>query len=332
VTLGDSDALRLGDALTILGYPGIGGETITLTRGEVSGFTSESGRGDRSFIKTSATIAGGNSGGLAANTAGELIGVPTQLGYGGEDEFVDCRVLADTNRDGVVDELDNCVPTGGFINALRPVSLAIPLIEAARRGEVLIGALPEEQVEIPQEGEILFEDTFSNPQSGWDIGGDDSANRSYTAGEYQIEVRPDNYYAWANPGRSFGDVIITVDARAVQSTGTGDFGLICRYLDEDNFYALEISEDGYFAIWKAEDGEFFDLVEWTYSSQVPLSADVSVTAACIGDLLVLSVEDIVLAEVRDAAHVDGDVGLIAGTWDEGDLIMAFDNYIVRSQE
>lgn len=332
VPLGDSDALRLGDAITILGYPGIGGETITLTRGEVSGFTSESGRGDRSFIKTSATIAGGNSGGLAANASGELIGVPTQLGYGGEDEFVDCRVLADTNRDGVIDELDNCVPTGGFINALRPISLAIPLIEAARRGEVMIGSQQSEQAEIPLEGEILFEDTFSNPQSGWDVGGDDSTNRSYTDGEYTIQVLPDNYYAWSNPGRSFGDVVISVDARAIQSTGTGDFGLICRYRDEENFYALEISEDGYFAIWKAEEGEFYDLVEWTYSSRIPQTTDVRVAASCTGDLLVLSVDDIILAEVRDNAHLDGDVGLIAGTWDEGDLIMAFDNYVVRGTE
>ena len=46
VPLGDADTLRLGDTITILGYPGIGGETITLSRGEVSGFTSEEGRGD----------------------------------------------------------------------------------------------------------------------------------------------------------------------------------------------------------------------------------------------------------------------------------------------
>jgi len=33
--LGDSDELDLGDRLTILGYPGIGGDTVTLTSGEV---------------------------------------------------------------------------------------------------------------------------------------------------------------------------------------------------------------------------------------------------------------------------------------------------------
>jgi len=67
VPLGDSDTLDLGEPIVIIGYPSIGGGTITLTRGEVSGFTSEEPFGNRAFIKTSGTIAGGNSGGLAVD-------------------------------------------------------------------------------------------------------------------------------------------------------------------------------------------------------------------------------------------------------------------------
>jgi len=135
--LGNSDEVHLGTPLRILGYPGIGGKTITLTSGEVAGFTSEPGIKGRAFLKTSATIAGGNSGGAGVNNQGELIGVPTQLGAGGkEDEIVDCRVLADTNADGVIDENDACIPTGGFINALRPINWqnrSLPGPSVARR-------------------------------------------------------------------------------------------------------------------------------------------------------------------------------------------------------
>ena len=45
VPVGDSDALQLGDTLSIFGYPGIGGETVTITRGSVSGFSKEPGWG-----------------------------------------------------------------------------------------------------------------------------------------------------------------------------------------------------------------------------------------------------------------------------------------------
>ena len=134
ISLGDSDDLELGDLIHILGYPGIGGETITFTEGVVSGFTREPGVEGRAYVKTDATIAGGNSGGLAANLNGEIIGVPTQVGYGGAERFADCRYLADTNGDGYVDQDDNCIPVGGFINAVRPINLAKPLVEAARLG------------------------------------------------------------------------------------------------------------------------------------------------------------------------------------------------------
>lgn len=132
VQLGDSDSLEIGDPLRILGYPGIGGETITLTSGQVSGFVSEAGLGRRAWIKTDATIAGGNSGGMAANEEGELIAVPTIAGA--SEEVVDCRPLRDTNRDGVVDDDDDCVPIGGFLNGLRPVALAIDMIAAVETG------------------------------------------------------------------------------------------------------------------------------------------------------------------------------------------------------
>jgi len=137
VPLGDSDALDVGDELNIFGFPGIGGETVTFTRGVVSGFSLDAAFDGRGWIKTDTTIAGGNSGGTGVDEDGLLVGVPTQAGRGGlegQDEYVDCRALADTNGDGRIDGKDSCVPIGGFLNALRPINLAKPLIEAARSG------------------------------------------------------------------------------------------------------------------------------------------------------------------------------------------------------
>jgi serine protease Do len=147
VPLGDSDRIEIGDPIRILGYPGIGGETVTFTEGAISGFSSERGIEGRAWLKTDATIAGGNSGGMGLNPLGELVAIPTTLGSGAEEGgLADCRQLVDTNRDGVVDSEDTCVPLGGFINALRPVALAGPLIEAARQGERYVqGDSPQAQ-------------------------------------------------------------------------------------------------------------------------------------------------------------------------------------------
>ncbi|MCA9262521.1 MAG: trypsin-like peptidase domain-containing protein [Planctomycetales bacterium] len=132
VDIGDSDSLQIGDRLSIFGYPGIGGETVTFTSGNVSGFSRDANVAvHRAWIKTDATIAGGNSGGMAVNEYGQLIGVPTQAAAGSGVTPVDARPVLDTNRDGRVDERDTPMAIGGFINGLRPVRLAFPLLQRA---------------------------------------------------------------------------------------------------------------------------------------------------------------------------------------------------------
>jgi hypothetical protein len=132
VAVGDSDDLDLGDRISIFGYPGIGGENVTFTSGSVSGFSGEKGvRSPRAWIKTDATIAGGNSGGTAVDPNGFLVGIPTQAAAGSGITPVDARPVLDTNRDGRIDQRDTPMAVGGFINGLRPVNLAVPLLEKA---------------------------------------------------------------------------------------------------------------------------------------------------------------------------------------------------------
>jgi serine protease Do len=58
----------------VFGFPGIGGDTLTLTKGIISGFDSEFG-----FYKVSAAINAGNSGGPVLDSQGRLIGIATAV-------------------------------------------------------------------------------------------------------------------------------------------------------------------------------------------------------------------------------------------------------------
>lgn len=163
--IADSDSLELGDTVAIFGYPGIGGETITFTSGSVSGFTSEQGVNQRrAWIKTDATIAGGNSGGTAVNEEGALIGVPTQAAAGAGITPVDARPVVDTNRDGRIDQRDSPVAVGGFINGLRPVNLAKVLLQQAGAN---LNAAPQPSFPMPtpnQSGVPSFNSLFFSSQ------------------------------------------------------------------------------------------------------------------------------------------------------------------------
>ena len=83
VQIGDSDPLRAGDDVTVLGFPAVAdsGDSITVTNGLISTVINDPDLGPRSEYDTDARIAPGNSGGMAVDNDGVLIGLPTALEF-----------------------------------------------------------------------------------------------------------------------------------------------------------------------------------------------------------------------------------------------------------
>jgi hypothetical protein len=106
IARGDSDSLRIGDPIYVIGYPGIGGRRINVSAGIVSGFDDLNQDGEPDSVKHTATQAGGSSGGLGMNQSGEQIGITT---FGQDDR-------------------------GARISRAMMVKLAAPLIEQAVAG------------------------------------------------------------------------------------------------------------------------------------------------------------------------------------------------------
>lgn len=77
MSLADSDVVRPLDYVAVVGYPGVGGRMVTLTEGKIGGYDDQDGDGRNDSFKTTAAIAPGNSGGLAVDSDGRQIGIPT---------------------------------------------------------------------------------------------------------------------------------------------------------------------------------------------------------------------------------------------------------------
>jgi hypothetical protein len=73
-----SSSLSFGDKIEVIGFPGIGGSTITYTSGDFSGFGSNS-YNTQNYIKATAVLEHGNSGGAAYNSSGQFMGIPTMV-------------------------------------------------------------------------------------------------------------------------------------------------------------------------------------------------------------------------------------------------------------
>jgi len=244
--------------------------------------------------------------------------------------IVDCRPLADTNRDGYIDDNDTCVPTGGFINALRPITLAMPMIEAAKAGNVAIeeGGDDISQDDYNPQGNVVLSDDFSDNSNGWYIGESSDGRADITGGKLLIDVYNVSYVVWSDLPETYNKALMVSNMQVLNPVGDGDFGFICGMEDSDNFTALEVSEDGYYAIWKYENDQFVSLVDWTYSNAIPQGGAFTLAAYCGPDKLYLAVNDTLLAETVDPNYKPGRVGLIAGCYEYPNIRLGFEDFII----
>ena len=176
-----------------------------------------------------------------------------------------------------------------------------------------------------------FSDDFSDPTSGWDQVNTSDRITDYQDGAYRIWVSQPNSDVWANPGLDTSDVIVEVDTFWAGGTFDNDFGVICRYQSTNNFYFAAISSDGYAAVILMNDGSYEILganAMEPYSAIRQGDALNHLRFDCIGDTLTLYTNGELLISVNDSALSRGDVGLIAGTFDQGGADILFDNFVI----
>ncbi|HEX2546951.1 MAG TPA: trypsin-like peptidase domain-containing protein [Ramlibacter sp.] len=207
ITLGNSDALQVGDQVLAIGNPFGVGQTVT------SGIVSALGRNQlgintfENFIQTDAAINPGNSGGALVDVDGNLMGINTaiysrsggSMGIGFAIPVSTAKlVLEGIVKDGVV--------TRGWIG-VEPADLSPELMETfgvkARKGVLITGVLqngPAAQAGV-RPGDVVVQ-----------VGGKEVANVSEllstvaalkpgTATPFKLQRREDNVEVTVTPGR-----------------------------------------------------------------------------------------------------------------------------------
>lgn len=161
-------------------------------------------------------------------------------------------------------------------------------------------------------------------RSGGEIG--------FEYGGLVIRVALTDFMFWTVNGEDYTDTRIDVDAVLVEGPTDDNFGVICRYQDDDNYYGFLVSHDGYFGIFKLQAGQVIMASEngdLQYSEAVRQGGVVNhITAICEGNRLKLSVNDVILAEIEDDSFFIGKVGLIAGAYANPGVEILFDNLTV----
>lgn len=181
-----------------------------------------------------------------------------------------------------------------------------------------------------QNKQVLYQDDFSDSNSGWPTAADADKAASYTAdGQYLLQAFTKQQDVWAHPGQDFSDVSIEVDATKSSGPDNNGFGVVCRFQDNNNFYFFMASSDGYQVIGKYDNGNSVYLsADKMQTTSAVHSGTNQVRGDCNGSTLTFYINGQQVSSVTDTSFTSGDVGVIVGTFDDPNVGITFDNFVV----
>ena len=196
------------------------------------------------------------------------------------------------------------------------------------------GSAPAESTQAPAaaqaSGAVLFQDDFAQATTGWDRLLVTEGVMDYYSGGYRVLVNALQTNFWATPRQNFTDVRVEVDTGKLGGPDENRIGLLCRYNGKD-YYFFIISSDGFYGMGIFKDGQAVLLgqTEMLASSNINQGLAINhLRADCTGSTLTFYVNGFQVAQAQDTTLPSGDIGILAGTFNEPGVDIIFDNFVV----
>lgn len=184
-------------------------------------------------------------------------------------------------------------------------------------------------------GSTYFTDNFSSNQYDWAVIQDEVTDIKIEDGQYVIHLFQENYVSWAYLPPDFEPTNIGFDAVVVPGQDQGGYGVMCHYLDEDNYYFVSIDPvNKEYAIGYLIGGEYYELMENLWMPSYLLNdsphAVNNIQVTCDPDMITLFINNELEAQTYTEPQDGGLVSIFAETWGEiepGGFKVMFDNLI-----
>ena len=181
-----------------------------------------------------------------------------------------------------------------------------------------------------EQGGVLFEDDFSNPPGVWPVFSTNEASSAFTDEKLILWINSPSFSSWMLSGQAYENVIVEADSVRLEGPRENMYGLTCRASEDGNFYFFIISSDGYYAIGIMQEGGFSLLGQdmMAYNAAILPEGANHLRFDCINSTLSGYVNGQMVAVTGDGTFTSGDTGIIAGSFDQGGVVVSFDNFII----
>lgn len=172
----------------------------------------------------------------------------------------------------------------------------------------------------------LWEEPF-DVAGTWQLSSDAAAETRIEDGRLLVIIHEPGQVAWAVAGKRLSNLRLAVEATPVAGPVDNEYGILIRMDGDKHFYAFSISADGYARAARYADGQWTLLSADWFSHPAILQgmATNRLELEAQGTQFKFWVNGELVVELSDAELAQGDVGLYAGAFNEGEVQLAFDN-------
>ena len=190
---------------------------------------------------------------------------------------------------------------------------------------------------------VLFQDDFENPCGDFRSLILPDYEYGYLDGVFKMQIGIEQTEVQSHAGKEFSNLAMEVDSTFVSLADGELLGVMCRRVDDHNYYLFAITPDGMFQIGAVEEGSYRDLVPPTKASAIKTGAGAQnhLRVSCNNDTLTLTVNGTILGTIDDKAFTKGDIGFVALTGEfkgtreqlrDLNMVITFDNLVVSRPE
>lgn len=189
----------------------------------------------------------------------------------------------------------------------------------------------QEEVDAIRSTPPIWTDSFREDEGVWELDdSDDSYFLRVESSNYRVGVVDEQIYAWGRAEYEAENLLVEVDAYSIDGEPNNEFGIILRHEDIENFYTFLASTDGTYTVRRLENNSWVDIVPWATSDLIDQTEGAvnRVGAYANGTTLALLINGTVVEVFEDESFSGGAIGLAAGSFNVGDIEIAFDDLSV----